>query len=93
MLKDSPRRIGEVLEIGIEHDPAERTVEPPPAFTQALQNNTVASQNFEKLPPSLQKELVRYLANLKTTEAFQKNLAKIIAFLEGTGDFFGRKLG
>jgi len=32
MLKDSPRRIGEIIEVGIEFDPAERSIKNPPEF-------------------------------------------------------------
>ena len=92
MLANSPRRIGEVIEVGIEYDPEERTEPIPPIFIQALMANTPAKQNFEKLTPSRQKEIVRYLANLKTAESLQHNLLKIMTALEGAGDFFGRKL-
>jgi hypothetical protein len=93
MLKDSPRRIGEVLEVTLEYDPVERVIAPPPVFLAALQANPVAARNFEQQPPSRQHEIVRYLANLKTEAALERNLAKIMANLMGEGTFFGRKLG
>src|ERR1700743_1155149 len=36
MLKDSPKRIGEVIEVTIQHDPEDRTIQPHPGFTKAL---------------------------------------------------------
>lgn len=93
MLKDSPRRVGEILDIAIEYDPEPRTIEPPAAFLTALEANTLAKENFQHLSPSRQLEINRYLTNLKSEEAFQRNLAKIMANLSGEGTFFGRKIG
>src|ERR1700742_2185103 len=42
MLKDSPKRIGEVIDVTIRHDPSDRTFEMPPAFAAALAENKEA---------------------------------------------------
>src|ERR1700755_2494312 len=39
MLKDSPRRIGEIVDITIRHDQEDRTIQPHPAFAKALKDN------------------------------------------------------
>lgn len=92
MLKNSPKRIGEILEIGVEYDPEERAVQAPKAFLEALKDHPLAAQNFEKQSPSRQKEIMRYLANLKSEEALARNVKKVIGNLKGEGTYFGRKL-
>lgn len=90
MLKDSPRRIGEVIAITIAFDPEERLIAPHPEFTKALSKNKNAKKVFDALRPSLQKEIVRYLSNLKTEASVDKNIVKALDFLSGKGRFVGR---
>jgi hypothetical protein len=90
MLKDSPKRIGEHIEVCIAFDPEERTIAVHPEFIKALAKNKTAKNVFDSLRPSLQKEIVRYLANLKTEESVTKNIPKAIDFLLGKGRFVGR---
>ena len=90
MLKNSPKRIGETIEITIEFDPSDRTIEPHPKFINALANNKAAKIVFENLSPSKQKEIVRYISNLKTEESIDRNIARAINFLLGKERFVGR---
>jgi len=92
MLKDSPKRIGEILEIFIEFDNSDRTISIHPDLEKAIQENPVASQSFENLIPSRKLELIRYINNLKTEAAKQRNIEKIIRHLKGEIDFFGKKI-
>lgn len=92
MLKDSPKRIGEMLEIFVEFDNSDRTISIHPDLEKAIKENPVALQNFENLIPSRRLELVRYINNLKTEESIQKNIEKIIRYLTGETDFFGKKI-
>ncbi len=91
MLKDSPRRIGEEIKVEIEFDPNDRTIEPHPKFIKALKENKEANAVFEKLPASRQKEIVRYIANLKTEQSVDRNVERAINFLLGKGRFVGRE--
>jgi len=91
MLKDSPKRIGETLEVTIEFDPSDRTIPAHPDLTEALRNNPEAKARFDLLSPSAQKEIVRYIAQLKTPESRKRNIAKAISFLLGKGPFIGRR--
>lgn len=91
MLKDSPKRIGELIEVTIGFDPEERTITPHPKFITALNRHKEAKKVFDSLRPSLQKEILRYLANLKTEDSVDKNILKAIDFLSGKGSFVGRK--
>lgn len=90
MLKDSPKRIGEMIAVTIRHDPADRTIAAHPAFTKALAANKEAKKVFDGLPASRQKEIVRYIAALKTAESVKRNVERAIGFLTGTGRFVGR---
>ncbi len=91
MLKDSPRRIGEEIEVDIEFDPSDRTIEPHPKLTKALKGNKEANAVFKKLSASRQKEIVRYIANLKTEQSVNRNIDRAINFLLGKGRFVGRE--
>lgn len=90
MLKNSPKRIGETIQVEIEYDPSDRTIEPHPAFSKALVNNEEAKQVFDGLSPSKQKEIVRYISNLKTTKSIERNVSRAINFLLGKERFVGR---
>ena len=90
MLKDSPKKIGTTLKVTAEFDAADRTITPHPKFTAALSKNKKAKAVFDKLRPSLQLEIVRYIANLKTEASIDKNVVKAIDFLLGKERFVGR---
>jgi hypothetical protein len=90
MLKDSPDRIGEQIKIEIEFDPIERTIDPHPMLVLALQKNATARSSFENLPPSRKKEILRYIASLKSTKSVEQNIKRILDFLTGKGRFVGR---
>jgi len=90
MLKDSPRRIGERIEVEIEYDSSDRTIEAHPKLRKALGDNKTAHDVFESLSPSKQKEIVRYISNLKTDESIDRNVKRAINFLLGKGRFVGR---
>lgn len=90
MLKNSPKRIGEVVEISIELDHSDRTIKPHPKLIAALNQNKEAKAVYEQLSPSLKKEIVRYIDNLKAAETVDKNISRAIAFLLGKGRFVGR---
>lgn len=90
MLPKSPTRIGEKVEISIEIDSSDRTIHPHPKLVQALRENQKANEVFVSLAPSLQNEIVRYIANLKTEASVDRNVAKAIDFLLGKQRFIGR---
>jgi len=91
MLKNSPKRIGETIELTIEFDPSDRTVKPHPKFENALNEHKQAKIIFNNLTPSMRVEIVRYIANLKTEESIDRNVTKAIDFLLGKGRFIGRE--
>ena len=92
MLKNSPKRIGEAIEVMLEYDDTERSISIHPQLEQAIKESTLARNNFEKLIPSRRHELIRYINNLKTEASIQRNIEKIIRHLHGETDFFGKKI-
>lgn len=90
MLPKSPERIGELIELSIELDFSDRTIHSHPKLVQALHDNPKANAVFESLAPSLQNEIVRYIANLKTEVSVERNVRKAIGFLLGKERFIGR---
>ena len=90
MLKDSPKKVGTTLRISVAFDPSDRTITAHPKLLTALNKNKKAKAVFDKLPPSLQHEIVRYIANLKTETSIDKNVTKAILFLLGKERFIGR---
>lgn len=90
MLKNSPRRIGEIVEIVIQFDPESRDIEAPELFMKALNANPIAASVFNGLAPSRKFEIVRYLARIKSAKILEDNIARAINFLMGNGRFVGR---
>lgn len=91
MLKDSPKRIGELLEMTIDFDPESRKLEIPEKFAQALAENPEAQKVFHQLSASRQLEIVRYLVKLKSESARERNTHRAINFLLGKERFVGRE--
>jgi hypothetical protein len=90
MLKNSPKRIGEIISLTVQYDQQCRSIESPALFTKALKTNAKANEVFNNLSASRKYEIIRYLANLKTEDALLKNIKRAIDFLNGNGRFVGR---
>jgi hypothetical protein len=54
-----------------------------PFLKEALDKNSRAKNHWEKLTPGRQKEILRYFSWLKSEEARQRNLKKVIDVLSG----------
>lgn len=90
MLKNSPKRIGETIEVFIEYDPSDRSIAPHPKLTEALTLNPKAKEKFESLTPSLQKEITKYISFLKSEKSIERNVERAVNFLLGKERFIGR---
>ena len=90
MLDDSPRRIGEQLELTVAFDPSDRTIQPHPKLVAALNANPMASEAFDRLSPSRQKEIIRYVDSLKSEASVDRNVERAVGFLLGDEPFVGR---
>lgn len=93
ILENSPKRIGEAIDIAITFDPEDRTIATHPKLLKALSNNPEAKAVFDRIIPSLRNEIVRYISHLKTEESIDKNVEKAVDFLLGKGSFIGRGAG
>lgn len=83
-------KVGDKVSIQIEFDPIERKIEMHPKLLKALKNDKTARKIFDELSPSLKKEIVRYIHNLKTEESKDRNVTKAIDFLKGKQRWIGR---
>lgn len=92
MLKNSPKRIGELLEVSVEFDRCNRIISIHPKLDQAIKQDPITLKNFESLVPSRKLELIKYINNLKTEESIQRNIDKVIRHLKGEIDFFGKSI-
>jgi hypothetical protein len=75
--------VGDTVRVRIEYDPEPRTHPMNPALARALARNKVAKAAFQSLAPSRQKEVVRYLNNLKAAASVEQNVKKVIEHLSG----------
>jgi hypothetical protein len=73
--------VGDQVTIRLQFDNAPRTVPVPREFELALSKDKQAKQAFEKLAPSRQKEILRYLNSLKQPETLERNIQKVIQYL------------
>ncbi|SIQ71083.1 protein of unknown function [Chryseobacterium sp. RU37D] len=92
MLKNSPKRIGEIIEVFVEYDDSDRIISIHPKLEKMIKESPMASENFEKLSRSRRLELIRYINNLKTEESINRNIKKILSHLKGETDFFGKTI-
>lgn len=90
----SQTKVGDVVEVTICFDKEYKNGPQHPMpdwFTEALDNSPVARQNWHNLPPSRQKEILRYFSWLKSSDAKQRNLEKALHVLSGqAGGFMAR---
>lgn len=83
MRQDAGIDVGDDATVEIEFDPEPRIVPVHPKFAHALAKNKEAKAAFEKLAPSRQKEILRYLNSMKTEESLVRNIEKVIQYLSG----------
>ena len=74
---------GDIARVEIDYDPAPRVTPVPPEFEKALEKNKTAKAEFDKLSPSRQKEILRYLGSMKTEESLLRNVGKVLKHLVG----------
>ena len=82
MLKGAGATLGEKARFTIEQNIAPVAEPVPKDLTMALKKNKL-QQQFDLLSPSRQKEIFRYLNQLKTKESLHRNIGKVIAQLKG----------
>jgi len=83
MRKSAGIDTGDMANVEIEFDPRPREEPVPEKFAEALKTDETARAEFEKLSPSRQKEILRYLNSMKTEASLVKNVEKVIRHLTG----------
>ena len=81
MRRDANVEVGDKVNVSIWFDKAPRTVPAPRKFKMALSKNKGARETFQRLAPSRQKEILRYLNNLKQPAVLERNIEKVIRSL------------
>ena len=82
--------VGATIGVEIEFDPKPRPTEMNIKLQLALDKNKKTHAIFNALPPSYQKEIIRYINQLKTEESVDRNVEKAIQHLLGKARFIGR---
>jgi bacteriocin resistance YdeI/OmpD-like protein/uncharacterized protein DUF1905 len=76
---------GDEVDVQMELDTAPREVAVPPELAKELASDPAARQAFEALSYSKQRVLVDPVANAKTAETRDRNIAKALSSLRGGG--------
>ena len=90
MLKDSPKHVGEIIDISVDFDERDRSLPLHPVLEAALEKDAHARQVFDSLRPSHRHEINRYINHLKSEAKIQENVQRAVDFLNGKGTFVGR---
>ena len=83
--------VGDIANVEIDFDPKPRDVPMHPKFKKALLQDPKAKAAFNKLSPSRQKEILKYINFLKSEESVDKNVARAIAHLVSAKPFIGQE--
>lgn len=83
MLQSSGLAVGDTAEIEIEFDPRPRDVKMVTELAAAFKKEKRAHAEYEKLSPSRQKEILKYIGSLKSKEARKNNINKLLRHLKG----------
>jgi hypothetical protein len=75
--------VGKKATFEIEYNPQPHTYQMVPFLKEALAKNAVATKHWQNLPPSRQKEVLRYFSQLKSEEAKVRNLKNLMKALSG----------
>ena len=84
--KASGTDVGDTVKVSVAFDPAYRSGPQDamlPEFAARLDADAIAKARWDSLTPSLRKEVLRYLANLKSDEALHRNIDRAIGVLGG----------
>lgn len=85
------KEVGDMIDIKIDFDEKPRTTSMHPKLLEALKKNLTAKSAFEKLSPSRQKEILKYINFLKSETTVDKNIKRAITHLTTNKPFIGRE--
>jgi hypothetical protein len=87
----SGTEVGDTVEVSVVFDDAYRAGpqhEMLPEFASRLDGNPLAKARWDGLTPGLKKEVLRYLATLKSDAARQRNVERAVGVLSGAKERF-----
>jgi Domain of unknown function (DUF1905)/Bacteriocin-protection, YdeI or OmpD-Associated len=87
----SGTRVGDKVSISVTFDENYKSGpqhDMPPEFAARLDGDALAKAQWDRLAPSLRKEILRYLATLKSEEAMGRNIDRAIRVLGGAKERF-----
>jgi len=73
---------GDIVDVVMEHDGEERTVEPPVEIARALKKSKRARDRWEKLSFTHKKEMANSITGAKQKETKETRLAKVVSVLK-----------
>ena len=84
MIKEANVKVGQTVSFTIEQAAKQKDsdIPMPSLFKKKLKENELLA-SFQQLAPSRQKEVLRYLNNLKTEESLLRNIDKLINVVKG----------
>jgi hypothetical protein len=88
MRKKARAQVGDRVAIELAYDLKLRVEPMSRPLVGLLKSRPAARNNWKSLSPSRRKEINRYLNRLKLDEALRRNLARVMKYLEGRGDWF-----
>ena len=91
MRKVAAKNVGDIIDIQIDVNAKPGTTPMHPQLKKAFSENKEAKAAFDKLRPSRQKEILKYINFLRSAESVDKNIQRAIAKLTGGKPFIGRE--
>ena len=83
MIRATKVKVGDRAMFEIQIDKVPREVSQHPDFAKALAQNRKVQEAFSKFPQSRQKEINKYLNNIKSDAIRAKNIDKVVRYLKG----------
>jgi hypothetical protein len=91
MRKAAGKDVGDIIDIQVILIPGQERYRYTLNLKKHLRKTQMQKKAFEKLSPSRQKEILRYINFLKSEESVDKNIQEAISHLDGKHSFVGRK--
>ena len=89
MRKAAGKNVDDMIDVQIDFDATPRTTPVHPKLKKAFRENKEAKKAFDKLTPSRQKEILKYINFLKSEESVDKNIQRAITQLTSNKPFIG----
>ena len=79
--------VGDTANVDLDFDSKSRIISEHPKLKAAFKKNKTAKKAFDLLPPSRQKEIMRYINHLKTDASVKKNISRVLQHLTNKKSF------